>query len=202
MRSTDLDRTAVAINRRPVNRRDLLAGCLVAVTGAVLYGNASTMDVPAAGNQQIGPDIFPLAISALMTVLGLLLAGKAVFAPVVSSTTTHEAAVTDELPSSNADHVSDEMHDVADEVSRLMVEPPVPARRLLVVLAIFTAYLVLLVPLGFIISTILFMGALTTYVAPKKLVRNVIVAVATSVLVSYCFSSLLGVELPVGLLGW
>lgn len=196
-----LDTKTAHANRPHVNRRDLLAGAMVAVAGAVLFGNAATMDVPEAGHQQIGPDVFPLAISALMTVLGLLLAGKALLEPLVSST-PHESASTEEQPLNNADHMSDEMHHVADEVGRMMVEPPVPARRLLVVLAIFVAYLVLLIPLGFIISTILFMTALTTFVAPEKLVRNAIVAVATSVLVYYCFSSLLGVGLPAGLLGW
>lgn len=189
---------------RSVDRKDLFSGALVTVAGAALFVNALSMEVRQAGNQQIGPDVFPLAISGLMAALGLLLIGKSLLHTGELSPTTDESLAPegDAHLSDDVHFVSDEMHHVVDEVHELMEEPPVPFRRLLVVLAIFVAYLVLLIPAGFIISTVLFMTAMTSFVAPEKWLRNILVAIGTSVVVYFCFSSLLGVELPAGLIGW
>ena len=132
-----------------------------------------------------------------MTVLGVLIVGKALVRR-PGSPAPSEVPV---LPEGDH-HLSEDLHHVVDEVHELMEEPPVPFRRLLIVLGLFVGYLAVLIPLGFIISTTLFMAAMTTFVAPEKYLRNALVAVGTSLVVYYCFSSLLGVELPMGLLGW
>jgi putative tricarboxylic transport membrane protein len=205
MTPTGIDRGTVQTEQPSIDRRDVLAGALVSASGAVLFVNALSMNVPQAGNQQIGPDVFPLAISALMTVLGLLLVGKGLLRTPGAAPTTATPGLVDgdgRNPADDEHLLHDDVQHVADEVHELMEEPPVPFRRLLVVLGIFVAYLALLIPVGFIISTALFMAATTTFVAPEKRMRNALVAVGVSLVVYFCFSSLLGVELPAGLFGW
>jgi putative tricarboxylic transport membrane protein len=80
-------------------------------------------------------------------------------------------------------------------------EPPVPLGRLAVVIAIFVGFLLIFEPVGFLISTALFMSVMTTYVRPDRVKSNVVVGIATSCCIYFSFIELLGVGLPVGVLG-
>lgn len=80
-------------------------------------------------------------------------------------------------------------------------EPPVPLGRLAVVIAIFVGFLLIFEPVGFLVSTALYMTAMTTYVRPDRVKSNAIVGVATSLCIYFSFVQLLGVDLPVGVLG-
>ncbi len=190
--------------RGSVERRDALSGAVVAAAGAMLLLSALSMDVPPSTTQDLGPRAFPLVISALMTGLGLLLVGSSLRPSTVESRTRPEPA----LPDGEEHHVSedlhfvaDEMHHVVDEVHDLMEEPAAPILRLLVVLGIFIVYLMVFISLGFLISTFLFMATLTTYVAPTKWLRNVLVAAGVTAVAYYAFTELLTVQLPAGLVG-
>lgn len=78
---------------------------------------------------------------------------------------------------------------------------PVPRWRLAAVVGIFVGFLVLFKPVGFLISTSVFLTAMTSFVRPDRLRTNAIVGVTTSVCIYFAFTQLLGVGLPVGVLG-
>lgn len=80
-------------------------------------------------------------------------------------------------------------------------EPPVQVRRLFVYLGLFTAYAVLLIPLGFIVATTAFLLALTTIYNRGAWVRNILYSVLFTVIIYFAFKEGLGVFLPAGLIG-
>lgn len=187
-----------------VGSRDALSGTAVAVAGAVLLFSALSMDVPPSNTEDLGPRAFPIIISGLMTALGVLLVITGARPSKSASAGPPEPALpegTEHRVSEDVHFVADEMHHVVDEVRDLMEEPAVPFLRLLIVLGIFTAYLMVFIPLGFLISTFLFMATLTSYVAPTKWLRNVLVAAGVTGVVYYAFTELLTVQLPAGLVG-
>ena len=68
--------------------------------------------------------------------------------------------------------------------------------------AIFAAYIIAFIPLGYLLATFLFLVAMTTYVDRKKLLRNCIFAAVFSPAVYALFTYGLQVQLPApGLLG-
>lgn len=80
-------------------------------------------------------------------------------------------------------------------------EGPVPIRRLAIVVGIFAGYLLIFVPVGFLVSTTLFMTVMTTFARPDRTRLNLVVAAATSSTIYYSFTQLLDVGLPAGVLG-
>lgn len=80
-------------------------------------------------------------------------------------------------------------------------EPPVPLRRLAVVIAVFVGFLLIFEPVGFLVSTALFMTVMTTFVRPDRVRINALVGVLTSACIYFPFTQLLGVGLPAGVLG-
>ncbi len=82
-------------------------------------------------------------------------------------------------------------------------EPTDPGRRrqVLVVFGMLTAYVVAFIPIGFVISTVGFLVALSTYVDREKVLRNCVFAVVFACAVYALFSYGLEVRLPPGLLG-
>ena len=69
-------------------------------------------------------------------------------------------------------------------------------RQVLVTFVIFGAYIVALIPLGFLLSTFLFLVAMTTYVERQKIVRNCIFGAVFSPAVYALFNYGLQVQLP------
>jgi len=82
-------------------------------------------------------------------------------------------------------------------------EPRDPGRRrdVLVVFGLLAAYVVAFIPIGFIVSTVAFLVALTTYVDRDRLLRNSVFGVVFSCAVYALFTYGLEVQLPPGLLG-
>lgn len=84
----------------------------------------------------------------------------------------------------------------------LIDAPPAPAgRRVVVQFALFFAYLAIVIPVGFVLSTAAFLMAVTSLYAPKKWIRNLVFSVLFSVAVYVAFVFGLAVYLPVGILG-
>ncbi|RAF73783.1 tripartite tricarboxylate transporter TctB family protein, partial [Burkholderia multivorans] len=80
--------------------------------------------------------------------------------------------------------------------------PPEPAgRKVVVQFALFFAYLAIVIPVGFVLSTAAFLMAVTSLYAPKKWIRNLVFSVLFSVAVYVAFVFGLAVYLPVGILG-
>ncbi|MGH3368054.1 MAG: tripartite tricarboxylate transporter TctB family protein, partial [Nocardioidaceae bacterium] len=75
-------------------------------------------------------------------------------------------------------------------------------RQVLVVSAIFAAYVVAFIPLGYLLSTFLFLVVLTTYIDRAKLLRNCVYGAVFSPAVFVLFNYGLQVQLPSpGILG-
>jgi putative tricarboxylic transport membrane protein len=66
----------------------------------------------------------------------------------------------------------------------------------LVTFAIFGAYIVAFIPLGYLLSTFLFLVAMTTYVERRKIARNCIFGAVFSPAVYVLFNYGLQVQLP------
>jgi putative tricarboxylic transport membrane protein len=79
--------------------------------------------------------------------------------------------------------------------------PPQDLRKLGVVALMLLGYILIFVPLGYAISTFLFMLAVTTYLDREHWMRNLVYAVVFSVVVYSIFVYVFGVQLPAGVLG-
>ncbi len=74
-------------------------------------------------------------------------------------------------------------------------------RKLAVVALLLLGYILVFVPLGYAISTSLFVMGATTYLDRGRWVRNLVYAVVFSAVVYSVFVFVFGVRLPAGLLG-
>lgn len=164
---------------------DLIAGAVVATVGGALVIASLMIDRPARHSDLVGPTIFPLVASSILMVGGLVLATMSLRSR--RSTTSEDPLLAPVTESSTTD--ASPAVDVASP------------QRLIVVLALFIGYAIAFEPLGFLVSTTIFMTAMTTFVARDKLRRNAVVAVSLAACVYYSFSNLLGVPLPSGILG-
>jgi putative tricarboxylic transport membrane protein len=79
--------------------------------------------------------------------------------------------------------------------------PPQDLRKLAVVALLLLAYILIFVPLGYALSTFMFMLAATTYLDREHWIRNLVYAVVFSVVVYSSFVYVFGVQLPAGILG-
>jgi putative tricarboxylic transport membrane protein len=79
--------------------------------------------------------------------------------------------------------------------------PPQDLRKLGVVTLLLLAYILIFVPLGYALSTFLFMLAATTYLDREHWIRNLVYAIVFSVVVYSIFVYVFGVQLPAGILG-
>ncbi len=79
--------------------------------------------------------------------------------------------------------------------------PPQDPRKLGIVALLLLAYILIFVPLGYAVSTFLFMLAATTYLDREHWIRNLVYAVVFSVIVYSIFVYVFGVQLPAGMLG-
>jgi putative tricarboxylic transport membrane protein len=168
---------------RRSGRSDVVSGLVVAGAGVVLLVGARGIEDavrPAAG---VGPATLPTALSVLLIIAGLLLAV---------------------IGWRGQDRGAEVRRDgVAETVDELVHhgEPDVPWRRLVVVVALFIGYALVFVPLGYMLSTALYLGVMVTVIDRARWKRNLIFAVAFAVIVYFGFTELLGVQLPAGVLG-
>ena len=174
--------TATTSARR---RTERLAGAVVAVAGVVLLVASLTIPEPARQSPGMGPRMLPLLVSVGLLVAGVLL--------VMTASRRADEGLEDTIL---ADEDQDDFRALLDPE-----EPPVPWRGLLVVLGLLVAYALLFFPLGFVLSTTLFLGAVTTYADPRRWVRNWVFAAALAGVVYLLFTRMLAVVLPAGLLG-
>lgn len=160
--------------------RDVRVGAVGALLGVVfLLGALQITPDPSAFNV-VGPRIAPLAIGSLTLACSVALIVQALRREPAAA----ELGARDDLEGSG----------------------PGPAGkrsvgRLLAVFAMFTGYILVFIPLGYIVATFLFLVALTTYLDRRKWLRNVVFASVFSVGVYFAFFDGLQVQLPAGLLG-
>jgi putative tricarboxylic transport membrane protein len=166
-------------------RTDLITGVAIAVIGAVYY--IATFSIQETANI-VTPRTFPAIVGIALIALGLFLAGQAVYR-------ARKAALAEAGPGESA--ASDES---AGGVA--LEAPPEPATRKVVLqFALFFVYLAILIPVGFLISTAVFLMGITSIYASEKWIRNLIFSIAFAVVPYIAFVYGLAVYLPVGILG-
>lgn len=150
-----------------------------AVTGGVVLAFAvfyliSTFAIPPSSftNAAVGPRAMPIVIG-----VGLILAALALIARGLRGSVEEGDGVLQEET------------------------PPQSPVRFAVIVGLLLAYILLFLPLGYVLSTFLFILSMTMYLDRGHPVRNVIYALVFSLVVYFVFTELLGVTLPHGPLG-
>lgn len=144
----------------------------VVLAFAVFYLAASLQIPPSSfTNAAVGPRVMPIAIG-----IGLALAAVALIARGLRG-----APEKTEVPREET--------------------PPQSPVRFAVIVGLLVAYILLFLPLGYVLSTFLFILGVTMYLDRGHPVRNVIYALVFSLVVYLVFTGLLGVALPQSPLG-
>lgn len=167
-------------------RGDVLAGLVVVAAGLVLLVMALNIEPAVRPAPGIGPSTLPTALAGLLVLSGLALAGLGLRGRPVRGI---EAEVLGE-------------HD-ADLFEELVFpeEPPIPWARLALHVALFVGYALVFIPLGYILSTALYLSITVTLIDRAAWKRNLTFAVLFGVIVYFGFTELLKVQLPPGVLG-
>lgn len=191
------------------HRTDLVTGGAIAVIGAVYY--IATFSIEETANI-VTPRTFPAIVGIALIVLGLFLAGQAVYR-------ARKAALAEAGPgnhingtgagngaaaSAGESAASTGESAVSDETAGgpSLEAPPEPAARKVVFqFALFFVYLAILIPVGFLLSTVAFLMGVTSIYSPQKWIRNLIFSIGFALVVYVAFVYGLAVYLPVGILG-
>ncbi|WP_453985058.1 tripartite tricarboxylate transporter TctB family protein [Brevibacterium casei] len=169
--------------------RDLVTGIVIAVIGAVYF--AATFSIRET-TDIVTPRTFPAIVGVALIVLGLFLAGQSVW-----KTRTQPGGAGG---SGGAGGRTDA--EVGETTAVIIEAPPEPpGRRVVLQFALFFAYLAIVIPVGFLLSTAAFLMALTSIYSPKKWIRNLVYSVLFSAILYFAFVYGLAVYLPVGILG-
>ena len=191
------------------HRTDLVTGGAIAVIGAVYY--IATFSIEETANI-VTPRTFPAIVGIALIVLGLFLAGQAVYR-------ARKAALAEAGPgnhingtgagngaaaSAGESAASTGESAVSDETAGgpSLEAPPEPAARKVVFqFALFFVYLAILIPVGFLLSTVAFLMGVTSIYSPQKWIRNLIFSIGFALVVYVAFVYGLAVYLPIGILG-
>lgn len=199
--------TAARPGPRRVDRSELGAGIVVALLGIAFF--LETLRIQRTGDV-VGPETLPALVGIGLAVLGLLLVVSAFRRHVPTPEELMEQAVAEAPARASTAHgtapgtsaVDDRAGD--DPTGELPAEGPAPtpvAARVLLNFAIFFGYLVIFIPVGFLLSTAVFLFAMTCLYNRRKWVRNLIFSVVFSAVIYFVFRDGLGVFLPPGILG-
>lgn len=173
--------------RALMHSRDARAGLVATVLGLVYLASAFAIEPDPTTTSVIGPQVAPVVIGVATVVCALALVTQAL---------RHRDDDEDGRTRARPDD------ETADDAAPASGGTDLDRRRVLVSFAIFAAYVVAFIPLGYLLSTFLFLVAMTTYADRRKLVRNCIFAAVFSPAVYALFTYGLQVPLPSpGLLG-
>ena len=195
------------------HRTDLITGGAIAVIGAVYY--IATFSIQETANI-VTPRTFPAIVGIGLIVLGRFVAGQAVVrhrkdtlaeagpgsvgsASVTAAGDGDGAAASAGEPSLESSGGSSGEEGVGGIVLEAPPEPQL--RKVVFQFALFFVYLAILIPVGFLLSTVAFLMGLTSIYAPQKWIRNLVFSVVFAVVVYAAFVYGLAVYLPVGILG-
>jgi putative tricarboxylic transport membrane protein len=166
--------------------RDARAGLVAAVLGLGYLASAFTIEPDPSTTSVVGPRAAPIAIGVVSVVCA--------FALVVQALRSAETGGRD-VPAQPDEQAGEEAASASGLVG-------LDRRQVVVSFVIFAAYVIAFIPLGYLLSTFLFLVAMTTYVDRRKIVRNCIFAAVFSPAVYVLFDYGLQVQLPSpGLLG-
>lgn len=157
--------------------KNIISGMVVLVFSITYTILAFLLPPPASGSVVIGPSVFPEAIGILLIVLAIIL--------IISG-----------LIEARQNKAKLDKEEAAQEEKE-----PQDKKKVLILSLILFGYMVLFVPLGYLISTVLFILSITMYLDRKHWIRNVIYSLAFPIIVYFVFDRLLLVYLPLGPLG-
>lgn len=174
---------------RRIDRSDLGAGIVVAVVGLGFF--LETLRIKRTGDV-VGPETLPAIVGIGLMILGALLA--------VSAFRKHRATPDELMERSLAGSAGPSAVDTeADD--RPAAQPAPVSTRVLLNFAVFFGYLFIFIPVGFLLSTAVFLFAMTCLYNRRRWVRNLIFSVVFSTVIYFAFKNGLGVYLPPGILG-
>ena len=154
---------------------DIYAGGLILVIGAVLL--AASFFVPKGSAVTIGSDFMPKVTCGLMTVLGLWI--------------LKEGLAAARKYNEHADH-----QEAAGKAHY---------KELLISIVLLFVYMLLLVPVGFLIMTTIYIGFQATILAPsekKRPVKFMIIGLVAAVVIYFVFRNVFVLMLPAGILSF
>jgi putative tricarboxylic transport membrane protein len=163
---------------------DVAAGGVTLLLGALLTIAALQIPPSTFANSVVQPRHLPIVIGAGLVLCGLALTVQALLVGRLRGEQEVPESLIDDLP---------------DEIEELP-EPPESPRHLVVLSALFIGYLMTFIPLGFAVSTFLFLFVGATALEPRRIRRNLIYALLFSGVVYFVFDRLLEVALPAGIL--
>ena len=159
---------------------DAIGGATVTAFGIAYTAVAFATPDDTAETSVIGPAAFPVLFGILLTVFGLALTAGSL----VKARRTAAVPATGTAPSPSAD------------------ERPAPERHrnFWVLFALLAGYVVIFLPLGYLLATAAFLMALMTYLNPRRVTVNLIFSIAFPVAVYLLFGFGLRITLPAGVL--
>lgn len=153
---------------------DVVAGVVTFVVAAVVFVASLQIAKPAAA-EVVGPKVLPVTFSVALAAAAVALVVRGFRARALPAPATDDD--TEQAPK------------------------PGQTRRLLVLAAMLLVYVLVFIPVGYMLSTFAFLAAVSTYIDRKKWIRNLVFAAVFSVVVYFAFTRGLQVELPPGILG-
>lgn len=165
-------------------RRDVTAGAVSALLGVVFIVEAMRITPDPSAFKVLGPRVIPLVVGIAAVAISLAFIAQGLR----------------EGRKSDPDATSPQLDSLGDSTGE-DGGGWATRKRILVTFALFAVYVVVFIPLGYVLSTFAFLFALTTYVDREKWRRNAIFAAVFSVAVYFLFVNGLRVQLPLGVLG-
>jgi putative tricarboxylic transport membrane protein len=178
------------VSVRRSGRADVVSGLVVAGMGVLLLASALGIEDAVRHAPGLGPATLPTVLSILLILAGLVLAVIGLRHRRATTMAVDPTRIGEAGAGAGAE---DELVEPA--------EPPVPWRRLAVVVALFIGYALIFIPLGYMLATAIYLAVMVTVIDRSKWKRNLIYAVVFAVVVYYGFTELLSVPLPAGVLG-
>ncbi|MGO2859969.1 MAG: tripartite tricarboxylate transporter TctB family protein [Brevibacterium sp.] len=200
-------------------RGDVITGAVITIVGLVYY--IATFSIQETSDI-VTPRTFPAIVGVALIVLGLFLAGQALYKgrKAAEAGDRDTASVADRGAggagveaagtvtgdrngaTTSAGDASDDSASAGTAAGVVLDAPEdPPSKKVVLQFALFFVYLAILIPVGFLLSTAAFLMALTSIYAPAKWIRNLIFSVLFAVIIYVAFVYGLAVYLPVGILG-
>ncbi|MBB3751309.1 putative tricarboxylic transport membrane protein [Mycolicibacterium sp. BK634] len=158
--------------QRTVDYAQYIVVAVLAIVGGFLVYNGLTLDEGFAKVDPVGPKFFPLVIGIAALVLAVILAVA--------------------IPRGSKGE--------ADAGEDIDPEAPGDWRTVGLLIVLFVALIVLVHPLGWVITSGLFFAGAATILGSKHYVRNIVIGAALALASFYAFYSGLGIPLPAGIL--
>ncbi len=182
--------------RTLMQSRDARAGLVATALGLVYLASAFTIEPDPSTTSVVGPQVAPIVIGVVAVVSALALVVQGMRRP-----HAQEPQHADESGNS-ADSRTEPGTLPGQDASPKSWLAGLGQRQVVGSFVIFGVYVIAFIPLGYLLSTFLFLVAMTTYVDRKKLLRNCVFAAVFSPAVYVLFDYGLQVQLPApGLLG-